>query len=375
MTNSLRIQTCSSPSDLRRFEHAWATIWRNESAFAPPPPGSLRSFLSPNAHFHLTHGSIRPFLALRGQTPVATLAAILNRSHNCYYSDKTGFFGFFSAQNDLEAIHAIFDAAIQFLRSNGCDSLRGPYNPTINDDCGILTDGFQHPPMFGLPWNPPYIPSLLQQIGFQPARTLLSFRFNLNQPLPNRIRRIHTRLVSRQSFSLRSIRMRFLPTELERIVHLYNCTLNRNWGFVPISFSDLHHAAAFLRIAAKPTLIQFIEDRYTPAAFAISLPNFAEVFAKTKKLPRPIQLPATLLLLKLHSFQSARLTVLGVAPQYRDRGLTAWLFSEQYYAALKLNYQSAELAWIEENNHEIIQNSQLMNASLSRKISIFEKKI
>ncbi len=131
--------------------------------------------------FNRLYGEIYPFLAWRDGKPVGRIAAIINRAHNERYGDKTGFFGFFDCEDNIELARALFDAAGEVLRSRGMESIRGPYNPSINDECGLLVEGFEHPPCLGLCWNPEYHKTLIEQLGFRPVCRSFGFLLPLHR--------------------------------------------------------------------------------------------------------------------------------------------------------------------------------------------------
>ena len=155
------ISACRTSAQRKMFERVAETLHGTDPAFVPPFPGSVAKYLSPKSAFHIRHGEITGFVAIRAGRPVGRIAAIINRSHNERYSDKTGFFGFFECENDPATGDALFREAGEVLRAAGMDHVRGPYNPSINDECGLLADRFDLPPVIGLTWNPEYYLSLV----------------------------------------------------------------------------------------------------------------------------------------------------------------------------------------------------------------------
>ncbi len=318
------------------------------------------------------HGIIRPFVAWKNGNPVGRVAAILNRSHNFYQKDKTGFFGFFDCIEDKEIARALFDAASDWLKENGCDCARGPYNPSINDECGVIVEGFDLPPHVGTPWNPSYYEPLLLDAGFARTREMVAFMLDTTKPSPPRVKKILDRINRRSKMQHRHIKIGQLEEELEILQFLYNSTLDRNWGFVPITYLDLFQSAEEFRHVVDPATILFVLDRGRPAAFCAMFCNVNEILASTRKLPRWLRLPAILWKLKTYRYKSTRLAILGVAPEFRDQGLSAWLCGEEMRLSNE-RYPSIDISWIEANNKEIIMNSELMGAKCYRRFAIFEK--
>jgi len=341
----------------------------------PPFPGSIAKFLSPDSAFHRRHGVITAFLAERNGRPVGRVAAIINRSHNEYHKDRIGFFGFFECENNPATAAALLNRVTEILLSNGMDAVRGPYNPSINDDCGILLNGFDQQPIMGLPWNPSYYPTLLEGLEFKKARTLYTLNLPLHrQEPPERFRRIVEHMKKRSKLKTRTMDIARLEDELVIVRDVYNATLERNWGFVPISMEDLLAAAEDIRAIADPRLLLIGESEGRDAAVAITLPNFNEILAATKNTPHWLRLIHIFILMKTRKIKACRQTVLGVVPEFRDHGLHAWLIYEQFIEAKK-HFSDAALGWLEDTNSEIIKNCQLVGGETDRAWAIFEKSL
>ena len=339
----------------------------------PPFPGSIAKFLAPDSAFQRRHGEITALIAERDGQAVGRIAAIINRSHNEYHKDRVGFFGFFECENRLETAQALFEKAAEVLRAAGMESMRGPYNPSINDDCGILLNRFELQPMIGLPWNPEYYSELLGALGFSKARTLYTMNLPMHRlELPARFLKIVEHIKKRSKLKTRRMNIARLDEELKIVRTVYNATLERNWGFVPISMEDLLEAADDIRAIADPRLLLIAESEGQDAAVAITLPNFNEILAAAKNTPHWLRLIHIFILMKTRKIKSCRQTVLGVVPEFRDRGLHAWLICEQF-AEAKKHYPEASLGWLEDTNTEIIKNCRIIGGEDERAWAIFEK--
>ncbi len=344
-----------------------------DPAFIPPFPGSVAKYLSAKSAFHLRHGEITGFIAVRDGRPVGRIAAIINRSHNERYSDRTGFFGFFECDDNPATANALFGKVAGVLKAAGMDRMRGPYNPSINDECGMLASRFDLPPVIGLTWNPEYYLRLLAVEGFADVRTLHGMNLPMHRlPQPARLARIVDRIATRSNLKMRTMDISRLPEELKIVREVYNATLERNWGFVPISMEDLLAAADDIRAIADPKLLLIAEMDGKDAGVALTLPNFNEILAKVKRTPHWLRLPHILFLMRTHKINSCRQTVLGVVPGCRDRGLHAWLIHEQFVRAQE-RYANATLGWMEDTNSEIMKNCEVVGGEYERIWKIFEK--
>lgn len=370
----LSISACRSSREKTLFERLPERLHRKDPAFIPPFPGSVVKYLSPKSPFNRLYGEIHPFLAWKDGKPVGRIAAIINRAHNERYKDRTGFFGFFDCGNDPELAAALFEKASELLRARGLTSIRGPYNPSINDECGLLVDGFEYPPCIGLTWNPAFYRELLEGQGFRAACRSYGYLLPLHKlDPPARVARIVERVAKRANLKLRPIKMDQLEEELKIVHEVYNSTLERNWGFIPISMDDLLGAADDMRAFADPQMILIAEMKGENAGVALSLPNFNEILGMVKHTPHWLRLLHIVWLMKTHKINWARQVVYGIAPKYRDtNGLHAWLLYEQFVCA-KARFANATLGWIEDTNIEIQESSQLMGGVRRQEWCIYER--
>lgn len=371
----ITISPCRTNADRSLFERIPELLHGHEPAFVPMFPGSVAKFLKPDSLFNRQDGSITGFIARRDGRPVGRIAAILNRTHNEYWHDHVGFFGFFACEDSEETARALFAEVEKTLRPLHCDRLRGPYSPSINEECGLLVMGHEEPPNISMPWNPPYYARLVEAASQEVTRTLYAYHLPLHIGIPPRVQKIADRLKQRsKSVTIRAFDMKRLDEELRLAHRLYNVTLDRNWGFVPISLDDLLASAEDLKAFADPEFLIFAEFDGEPVAFMLTLPNFNEILIRTKGVPRLLRLPWILWLMKTHRIQSVRQVVLGIAPEYRDRGIAA-LLCHDMVRRTQQTAQTAELSWIEANNSQVIDIIALMGASHSKTYHIYEKAI
>jgi GNAT superfamily N-acetyltransferase len=365
---------CKSRRDRKLFEAIPELLHHREPHFTPPFPGSVVKLIEPEGAFVKEHGTIVPLIAFCHGRPVGRIAAIINRSHNSYHQDSVGFFGFFDTIDDPAVATALVEAAAQIVQQEGATSLRGPYNPSINDDCGLLTEGFHVPSTVSMPWNPPYYEALYRKAGLESVRTLYAWMVPLQRETPERVNKIIRRLHQRSKVTIRTLEMKNLKKEMEVIHRLYNRTLSRNWGFYPISLNDLLHAAEDLRAMADPSLILFAHADGRDVAFSLSLPNVNELFHAARGRKGVLRFLEMVLRLQFQKIKDARLCILGVDPDYQNRGLSALLFYEAYVRT-KAKYQRSEVSWVEANNIEILEGAELMGGYRDRTYQIFEKQI
>jgi ASC-1-like (ASCH) protein len=285
-----------------------------------------------------------------------------------------GFFGFFDFVNDLEVASALLEAAIQYLRDAGMQSVRGPYSPTSNDECGLLVEGFDIPPMIMMPFNPPFYESIYNTLGLIQVRNLYAYYISADVEIPEKLLRVVERVQKRSGILFRNINLKRLDDELKIIQELYNSTLKRNWGFVPITYQDLKFASNDLKQIVQPELVMIAEKEGKPIGFSMVLPNINEFMFEAKKYKGLMRMLNFVWLLKTKFPSEARLAVLGVKPEYENLGVPAFFYFESIQRGKK-KVKGGELSWIEESNVPMMRSLEMMGARRYKTYRIFEKNL
>ncbi len=338
----------------------------------PPFPGSVSRFFGAKSSFR-KHGDLFPFIAYRNAQAVGRIAAIHNRAHNDYYKDKIGFFGFFDFIDDIEVARKLFQAACQKMSQLGMTSIRGPFNPSINEECGVLIEGYDSSPFIMMPYNPPYYAKIYEALGLGKARDLHAYYLPSAVEAPERITKMVERVRRQSGLKLRTVDLKHLDKELPILHRLYNVTLDRNWGFVPITLEDLEATAKELKAIVDPELVLIAERNGEAAGFSLALPNVNELMWRVKGSRSALMRVLRFLwFLKMKPPKEGRLMALGVAPEYRQQGIAALFYYETLMRG-KRSYIGGELSWVDETNKEIIKAMTVMGARRYKNYRVYER--
>lgn len=369
----LTIRPVETASDRTLFEVLPEKLFASDPQYVPPVPGSITKILHPKSHFRAT-GDMRAFIAWRDGKPVGRIAGIINKRYNDYHGDKTGFFGLFDFEDDFETAQTLLDAAVGWLELQGCDKYRGPVNTPMGDEIGLLTEGFDSPPFVLMPYNPPSYIAMYEKLGLKAVKNLGAYYISSSEQTPERIGRVVERIKKSTGISLRSLNMKTLKSELKIIQDLYNETLDRNYGFIPLSEDDLDLLASELKHIVNPELVMIAEKGGVPIGFSLVFPNINQFMRELRSAPRWLRLIKLFWKLKTQSPKEARLAVLGVRKEFRNMGLGALFYSETL-ARGKQTYVGGELSWVEEDNKEIIRGIGLMGGKLYKTYRVYENAI
>ncbi len=370
----LRVAPVAGGADVGRFISLPWRLYAGDPYWIPPLKSQVRALLDPRHAFYRADAAARElFLAWRGGRVAGRIAAIVNRAHNRFHGDRWGFFGFFECEDDQAAAVALVEAAADWVRGQGCDTLVGPCNPSTNYECGLLVEGFDAHPRVMMPYNPPRYAELLEQCGLAKAKDLLAFESEVHLGSFDRLRRVAEKTRRREpTLTVRSVDLRQFKREAAIIRDIYNSAWERNWGFVPTSEAEFDLLAKDLKPLVDPRLLQIAFLGGEPAAFLLALPDVNPALAVLNgSMANPFRLLKAMLVGRKR--EALRLITMGVKEIYRRRGIEAVLFFEGLKAALERGYRRCEYSWILEDNELALRTVRLMDAELSKVYRIYAR--
>jgi GNAT superfamily N-acetyltransferase len=324
------------------------------------------------------HAEAEYFIAQRGDEVVGRIAAISNRLHNETHGDQVGFFGFFECIDDQAVANALFEAAANWCRARGHDVLRGPASFSVNDECGLLVDGFETPPALMMPHNPRYYIGLLERAGFIKAKDLWVYQGGSEEryvPVPERLAKGTELIRQRQGITLRPLNLRDFQEEVERIKELYNSAWEKNWGFVPMTEHEIDHLAEQFKPVVIPELVPMAEKDGKLIGFGIALPDLNVVFRKNRSgrlFPMILKL---LWALKTKRIRRARILLLGIAPGYRSKGIDAMLYHWIWTRSGERGIYWGEAGWILEDNPAMNAGLEKMTFRVYKTYRLYDRKL
>ena len=365
-----------SKRDLRRFFDVADRIYRGDPNWVPPLRDDVaKVFAEKNPFFR--HAEMQLFVARRENEDVGRIAAILDTNHNDFHGEKTAFFGFFESENDRAVSDALLDAAAGWAGKRGMEILRGPANPSLNDEAGLLVEGFDTPPVLMMTYNPPYYATLLEEGGFRKAKDLLASWFDIGpEPLAH-FARINERFRRRNlDIEVRKVSKGSLKTDLPKIRDVYNAAWEKNWGFVPMTPEEMAFMAARLKPLLDENFLFLAEARkqngsLEPVGFMLSLPDYNTAIRPLKGRLMPFGWLRFLLGLK--RIKAIRVVTLGIKLDYRMRGIQSVMFEEGLRTALKRGYTGCEVSWMLEDNDLVIRSVKLWGGRHYKTYRMYDK--
>src|SRR4030043_636865 len=348
-TDIIAVQEVKTKKDLKAFLHFPWLIYRGDPNWVPPLLKEYAFHFSLRNPF-LHHAQIIPYVAIKDGSIKGRIAAIIDRNYIDFHHEETGFFGFFESVNDPSVTHALLDQVKGFLRNRDLKTVMGPVNPSTNDECGLLIDGFDSSPCFMMPYNPHYYQGRLEGCGLKKAKDLYANSMYTDNGLPDRIRRIGRHAVARiPGLTIRPINIKRLDEEVILVKEVYDGAWRNNWGFVPLTDEEMDLMVNRLKSLLVPDLVLFASIGNKTVGFAMALPDYNSVIKRLNGRLGPLGLLKFLYYSR--RINTVRVMLLGVKAEYRKRGIEAILYTELFLRGLALGYTRGELSWILEDNH------------------------
>ncbi len=359
----------------KRFIEVPFDLYRDHPLWVPPLKLERRLFLSRRMNAFFSHGEAEYFLALREGRVVGRISAHVNHAFNEHHGRSWGWFGFLEFEQDPEILAALLDAAAAWLRERDQERMVGPASFAMNDECGVLIEGFDLHPMILQPWNPPFYQQLIEQNGMTKAMDLLMWNLEVgdrSKVLPV-IFELAEKVQSEHGIRVRPMRRRQLRKDMDAFAEVYNAAWSENWDFVPYSEKDLDAYAQELQLVFDKHWFMLAEreDTGEVVGMAITVPDINQVLARMKG--RLLPLGWWHFLNKARTVDRVRVGFLGVKPEYQHTGVAAKMFVEHFNAATERPQKGGEMGWILETNEPMNRAMEGMGGRVVKRYRVYER--
>lgn len=370
---SLHIRALDA-NDTMPFIKAQWLFYADDPNWVPPLIMDRKKLLNQKVNPFFKHSQLQMFLAERNGKVVGRIAAITNERHNELHQDSIGFFGFFECINDQAVANALFDAAKAWLRTKGKTAIRGPVNPSMNDETGLLVDGFDGPPVILMTYNPPYYQDLIKGAGLDKVKDLYAYMLYTEDWQNEKLARMSDIVRERNGVTFRNLNLKDnaqFKRDVETIREIYNTAWEKNWGFVKMTNEEFDFLAADLKQIANPEYAIIAESHGKVAGFLLAVPDINYCLRSNKS--GGLLTGLYHLLTKRKKIRLIRLIVLGVLPEFRRTGIDGTLYTEIARRAKRDNLIGAEASWILEDNEMMNRGlTHTMKGHLYRTYRLFE---
>lgn len=372
---AVEIKKVSGLRDLKRFVDLPFRLHASQPMWVPPLKLERYMFLTRKLNAFFTHGEAEYFLAWRDGRVVGRVTAQINTAFNEQQQKNWGWFGFVEFEDDIEVVQALLEAASAWVRERGCEQIVGPADFAMNNESGILIEGFDLRPMIVQPWHPPYYQQLIEQAGMTKAMDLLMWNLEVEdraKVLPV-IFELAEKVESEHGIRVRPMSRMHLRKELDAFAEVYNSAWANNWDFVPYTKKDLDALAQEMQLVFDKHWAFIAEktDTGEVVAMAMTFPDINQVLAKMNG--RLLPLGWWHFANKSRIMDRVRVGFLGVKPEYQHTGVAAKLYVEHFDAAAVRPQKGGEMGWILESNTPMNRGMEAMGGRVVKRYRVYER--
>ncbi len=350
--DGLTVERVASPGDLDAFIRVPWPLYENDPNWVPPLIFERKQHLNRKVNPFFRVAEVEMWVARRAGLPVGRISAQVNRAHLERYGDDTGHFGLLEATDEPKVFEALFSTAENWLRERGMKRVRGPFSLSINDEAGLLIDGFDTPPYMMMGHAPPYYGPRVEAQGYAKAKDLIAYHYYADTPVPRGVEGMVRRVKRTDSVVLRQLNKRRYHEDLGVIMDIFNDAWANNWGFVPFSEVEIRHLANEMKPLVSENLVCIAELDGRPVAMAVTLPNLNEAIRDLDGRLLPFGWAKLLWRLKFSGVRSARMALMGVRRELQGTPMGAALAFAVVETVRRAPHgcTEGELSWILEDN-------------------------
>ena len=368
----IAIQPVETRSQQQRFIRLPWRIYQDDPCWMPPLIMSQEELLGFRKHPFYDRSKSKSFLVTRGGRDVGRITAIVNAGHIDRYKEQRGFFGFFECDDDVAASRALFQAAGDWLHAQGMTCIRGPANPTLNYECGLLIDGFDTPPFFMMTHNRPWYAHLVEDAGFAKIEDMFAFygKTSMLDGIDPKLATMVQGVKERFGVTLRPLDKSRFAEEVRMFLHIYNESLGGTWGFVPLTPGEVDHMAASLKYLIEPELAIVAEVGGKPVGAVFCLLDYNP---RIKAIDgRLFPFGFLRLLWNKKAIKRLRAISTNVVPEYQAWGIGLVLMSGLYERFIKWGLEEVEFSWVLESNYLSRRTLERGGAIVTKKYRMYQ---
>lgn len=366
----------SRKTDIRRFVGVPWSIYRDDPMWVPPLKLERYQHLSAkNPYFD--HATLKAWIARRNGEVVGRITAQVDRLHQERYADDTGFFGLLEAVDDRAVFQALINAASQWLREQGMQRMRGPFSLSINDETGVLVEGFDSPPYLMMNHAPRYYAQRLEELGFEKAMDMFAYLIAPTYETPKVVHGIMARVKGR--FKVRPLNRSRFDEEMHILQAIFEDAWSENWGFLPFTTDEFREVGKNLKLLVEDDWVQIAEIDGEPVAMSVTFPNVNEAIKDLDGSLFPFGWAKLLWCLKVSGVKTARLALMGVRKQYQNSMLGFALAFSVIEATrppvIRRGVREVEMSWVLEDNKRMRRILETVGARVSKRYRVYERSI
>lgn len=374
MKKDIEILPVRTAAELDRFIRLPARLHARDPHFVTPLTMERREAFSPRKNPYFAHAETQFWLACRDGRDVGRISAQIDR---LVQDPEVGHFGMICAEDDSDVFAALFRAAERWLAARGKRRILGPFNLSINEETGLLVDGFDTPPMMLMGHDAAYAGAQIEALGYAKAKDMIAYLYDIEHELPAAAQRmIGPRKPA--ALTVRNLDPGRYLEEFDTVTAIFNDAWSQNWGFIPFTPAEIAHMAKGLKMFIDPRCVAIVELHGKAVGFGIALPNLNEMIADFGGSLFPFNWARLMLRLK-RGTRTARVPLMGISRSISGElagAVAPFLAIDTMRRGLRAKgVQKVELSWILEDNRPMRHIIESLGADPYKTYRVYEKRL
>ncbi|MDB5968138.1 MAG: hypothetical protein JWQ90_588 [Hydrocarboniphaga sp.] len=376
-SDMVQIEAVQDKAQMTRFIRVPARLQASDPLFVPQLELERAEAFSPKHNPYFAHAKVQFWIATRGGRDVGRISAQIDELAPSYRDDGAGHFGLIAGEDDAVVFASLFATAEAWLRERGCRKIIGPFNLSINEETGLLVDGFDTPPMILMGHDARHIGGRVEALGYRKVRDLYAYIYDITQPPPPLLARMINRHQGR--FTVRPMDMSRYREDIQTITEIFNDAWSGNWGFVPYTPAEVDHLAKALKPLLDPRLVPIAEWDGKPVGFGVTLPDLNEAIRDLNGKLLPLGWAKLLWRLKVSGVHGGRVPLMGVrrsvAKSLGASVIPFLIIEAMRKRALERGFRQIELSWILEDNKPMRSMIETVGGKRYKTYRVYEKSL
>jgi GNAT superfamily N-acetyltransferase len=376
MASGLEIRSVGDRRGIDHFLKVPFPIYAGDRNWIAPLFLERREHLNPRKNPYFLHADVELFVAYRDGQPIGRISAQIDRLRLERYADATGQFGFIEAPDDREVFGKLLQTAEEWLGKRSMRAMEGPFSFSINDETGLLIEGFDRPPSMMMGHTRPYYRGHLEALGLTKAKDVIAYDYDGLKPLPRSLQAMVDKAKRAGDLTIRPLSKKNLDRDLDTIIAIFNDAWSENWGFVPMTAEEIAALGKNLKFLVSEGYIAIADYRGEPSAMAVSLPDINGWINDLNGRLMPFGW-AKFAYRLFNSPHAVRMPLMGVLRKHHGSPIGAALAMAVIDAVrsyhLSNGTKRAELSWILEDNHAMRRMIEQLGAVPYKTYRVFRK--
>lgn len=372
----MKIIPVTDKKSSQRFHEVARIIYKDNPVWICPLDKSIEEIFHPETNVFFKHGDATRWILEDEQGElIGRVAAFINEKKAYNFDQPTGGMGFFECIEDRDAAFLLFDTARKWLEERGMKAMDGPINFGENDNFwGLLVDGFENAPAFGMNYHQPYYKDYFEAYGFETYFEQVTNHLNLKKAFPERFWKIAKWVMRKPKLTFRHFEYKEADKFIDDLKEVYDDAWRYHENFTPINKKDIYHSLEEAKPILEEEFVWYVYYDDEPIAFLIMFPDFNQILKHFNGKINWWHIPRFLWLKNSKTINRARVTIMGVKPKFQRMGIESAIFWHLNEVMKKRpHYKELELSWVGDFNPKMQSIHQAVNSEFGKKHITYRK--